>query len=309
MRRILFALALLTLAAAPAAARPAAPSGAGRTFTANGVTIWYEVRGAAKGTPLVVCNGGPGFDHTYELCSDAWDVLAKSRPVVFWDQRGNGRSSALAADTPCRLVDQIADLDALRRELKAPKLDLLGHSWGGFLAMAYAARHPEAIEHLLIVDSAAPRWSETEFMFKNFFPDQLEKQGREDFLDAVGDSAAFMRGLPQYLGWLFVSTAKRDEFLALSPAFKFSRRVNEAISADVANLDLGPMLPLFRFPTLVVTGRHDVNVAPSTAWRIHRAIPDSRFVVFEQSGHLPFFEEPEAFTKTIESFLSAPRGR
>ena len=56
-------------------------------------------------------------------------------------------------------------------------------------------------------------------------------------------------------------------------------------------------------PTLVLTGRFDMNVAPSTAWRIHRAIPNSRFAVFERSGHLPFFEEPEAFVSAVEAFL------
>jgi proline iminopeptidase len=267
------------------------------------------VRGAAQGVPLVVCNGGPGFDHTYELCSDAWDTIAKSRPVVFYDQRGTGRSSPLKDDTPCRLRDQLDDLESLRAELKAPKIDLLGHSWGGFLVMAYAARHPEAIRHLVILDSAAPKWSATEFMFANFFPEELERQGRFDFLDAIGDTAAFGKSLDEYLHWLFVSTAKRDEFVAMAPSFHMSRKVNEAISADLASLDLTPMLPTFRFPVLVGTGRYDINVAPSTAWRIHRAIPGSRFVVFEESGHLPFFEEPAKFVKTIEEFLGPAGGR
>jgi proline iminopeptidase len=304
MRRLATAVALLTLVlAGPSHARPAAPSGAGRTFTANGVTIWYEVRGAARGTPLVVCNGGPGFDHTYELCSDAWDTLAVHRPVVFWDQRGTGRSTPWREGLPCKLADQIADLEALRIELHAPKLDLLGHSWGGYLVMAYNAVHPASVAHLLIVDSAAPKLGDTEFMFRNFVPEKLERQARFDFLDTVRDTAAFARSLHEYLGWLFVSTAKRDEFVAMSPAFRFSRGTNEALTADLNGIDMWPALPEFRCPTLVLTGRYDINVAPSTAWKIHRAIPGSRFAVFEESGHLPFFEEPRAFVKTLEEFL------
>ena len=76
------------------------------------------------------------------------------------------------------------------------------------------------------------------------------------------------------------------------------------MSADLEKYDLGPELAKFRFPTLVVTGRYDMNVAPSTAWKIHQRIPGSRFVAFERSGHLPYFEEPEAFTATIEQFLA-----
>src|SRR5437660_754894 len=99
-------------AARPAHAGPAAPSGPGRTFATGGVTIWYEVRGSASGRPLIMVNGGPGFDHTYVLCSDAWDVLARSRRVVFYDQRGDGRSSALKSNQSCTLADQVADLEA-----------------------------------------------------------------------------------------------------------------------------------------------------------------------------------------------------
>ena len=107
--------ALLLLSAAPHAhATPAAPSGPGQRLTANGVTLWYEVRGNASGRPLVMVNGGPGFDHTYVLCSDAWDQLAHGRRVVFYDQRGTGRSSALKPGQSCTLADQVADLEALR---------------------------------------------------------------------------------------------------------------------------------------------------------------------------------------------------
>jgi len=64
-----------------------------------------------------------------------------------------------------------------------------------------------------------------------------------------------------------------------------------------------PILPTLRMPTLVLTGRYDINVAPSTAWKIHRAIPGSKWEVFEESGHLPYFEEPEKFVRVVEGFL------
>lgn len=292
--------------AAVAVAKPSAPSGAGHTFTANGVTIWYEMRGGPSGVPFVVVNGGPGFEHSYELCSDAWDNLAKKRPIVFYDQRGTGRSSAFTPKMSCTLQDQIADLEALRIELHAPKLDLLGHSWGGYLVMAYATRHPENISHLMICDSAAPKWGDTEFLFKNFYPGELDEQARVDLADQLGDPTAFGRSLDMYLGWLFVSPAKRDEFMAHKDEYKMSRATNEALNADLAKYDFWPALRAFTFPTLVMTGRHDINVAPSTAYKIHQAIPNSRFVVFEVSGHMPFFEESEAFVHAVEDFLGAP---
>src|SRR5215510_13976004 len=109
--------ALFVALAAPLTA--AAPPEKGQTFQAPGATLYVEVLGDAPGVPLIVVNGGPGFDHTYEHIAlpgtaSAWDVVAKKRRVVFYDQRGNGRSSPLKADQSCTLADQIEDLDAVR---------------------------------------------------------------------------------------------------------------------------------------------------------------------------------------------------
>src|SRR5262245_22748337 len=128
------------------------------TFSAGDVDLAYEIVGSAEGPPLVVVNGGPGFDHGYLDCAvEAWETFAKKRGLVFYDQRGTGRSSALKPDQPCGLAEQIADLDALRAHLKLERMDLMGHSWGGYLVMAYAARHPERVSRLIIVDAAAPK--------------------------------------------------------------------------------------------------------------------------------------------------------
>jgi len=117
----------------------------GTTFAlADGTKIYYETTGGGSGTPLVVVNGGPGFDHMYLHTSNVWDTLAKNRTIVMYDQRGNGRSDALKANQSCTLADQINDLDALRDHLGYKQIDLLGHSWGGYLVMAYTARHPIA---------------------------------------------------------------------------------------------------------------------------------------------------------------------
>jgi pimeloyl-ACP methyl ester carboxylesterase len=89
----------------------------GRTFKTSSVTIYYETLGSAEGTPLVVANGGPGFDHTYLHLSDVWDVLAKTRKLVLYDRRGVGRSSPIAPGQSCTLRDQIEDLEASRAKM------------------------------------------------------------------------------------------------------------------------------------------------------------------------------------------------
>ncbi|HEY4641453.1 MAG TPA: alpha/beta fold hydrolase [Thermoanaerobaculia bacterium] len=276
----------------------------GKTFDTNGVTIWYETRGSGSGTPLFVVNGGPGFDHAYVHLGDAtWNQLEKTRTVVFYDQRGNGQSSALKPGQTCNLADQINDLDALRTHLGFDRIDLFGHSWGGYLVMAYAARHPEHLHKLIICDSAAPKWSDTKFLFRDIFPETTAKQDSLDFADNLGDKQASTDSLALYLSMLFYSPEKRDAAMPVLLKSDFHKNVNEMVGADVARFDLNPELPKFNFPTLVLTGRFDINVAPSVAWKIHRAIPGSQFVVFERSGHLPYAEEPEAFTNAMVKFL------
>src|SRR6201981_4022166 len=291
---------LATLAAIPAFARDEK----GTTFQARGATIYYEVFGSGSATPLIVVNGGPGFDHTYEHVSSAWDVLAKKRRVIFYDQRGTGRSPSAKGQT-YTLADQINDLEDLRAHLGADRIELLGHSWGGYLVMAYAAQHPEHISHLIIVDSAAPKFKDTIFLFDNVFPEGTERQHSVSFAEEMGDKGASDTDLREYFSMLFYSPQNRDKFLATVSPSVYRKDINEAVEKDIERFDLNPEIRKFRFPTLVITGRYDMNVAPVVAYKIHPAIPGSHFAVFERSGHLPFFEETDAFVRGMEEFLAA----
>jgi len=306
-----FTPALLAFAAACAFLLAPAPAQAhvehGTTFQAPGATIYYEVFGSGTATPLFVANGGPGFDHMYLHVSDAWDTLGKNRKIVMWDQRGTGRSGPLKPGQSCTLADQINDLDALRAHLGYDKIDLLGHSWGGFLAMAYAARHPEHIERLIILDSAAPRWKDTLFLFRDVFPDVTANEASYGFVADLNekDSAASRDAATRlYESMLFYSPEHRDEFLAKMRNDKEYYQVNRTLNRDIARFDLNPEIRKFRFPVLVGCGRFDMNVAPVIAYKIHQEIPGSEFVVFEKSGHMPFFEQPAKFVSVVNAFLS-----
>jgi proline iminopeptidase len=198
----------------------------GQTFQISSGSIYYEVLGNAPGTPLVVANGGPGFDHSYLHLSDTWDTLAKTRKVVLYDQRGVGRSSHLTPGQSCTLRDQIEDLEALRAQIGAERIDLLGHSWGGYLVMAYAARYPRHIRRLLIVDSAAPKIGDTVFLFKDVFPEGVGREDADEFASQFGDKAAIGRSLREYFSMLFYSPEKRDAALAQMTDTSENRKVN-----------------------------------------------------------------------------------
>ena len=299
--RLVVAATLLGLAGIAVAAEPA-----GRLIDGPAGKLYVEVRGTAPGRPLLVVNGGPGFDHGYLVTSPVWDELAKGRRVVMYDQRGTGRSTPVKPGTPLTLADQLADLDAVRKSVGVQEIDLLGHSYGGSLVMAYTARFPDRVKRLLIVDSAAPKWSETAFLFKEVYPDVAERMDGFELGSQFGDTSAIEGQIREYLTMLFWDPGHRDAFLRQYSTGGFRRHVNEVLDADMAHYDLNPEIKKFRMPVLVMTGRYDMNVAPVVAWKIHKAIPGSRLEIFDRSGHLPFFEEPERFRTVVQDFLGKP---
>jgi len=199
---------LLTLLAATAFAAEN-----GKSLTTPSGTIYYETVGGGSATPLLMINGGPGFDHPYfHFGDDVWNALAAKRTVVFYDQRGTGKSQLNAGQTS-KLADLLADIETLRKHLGYERWDVFGHSWGGLLAMAYGARHPEHVRKIMICDSAAPKWSDTEFLFAQVFPEANERYDSFAFADTLGDRTATDAQLREYYSMLFYSPEKRDAFL------------------------------------------------------------------------------------------------
>lgn len=269
------------------------------------VDLAYEIYGTANGaTPVIIANGGPGFSYTYLLQNNVFTTrLAHDRQIVLYDQRGDGKSTLLKPDAPQDMNAQVADLDAIRAKLGFQKFDLVGHSWGGLLAMGYANAHPEHIEKLVLIDSAAPAWKQTLFLFSQVFPDVGAKD--EEINKTMGRTPqATKEHLNNYFSMLFYSQENHDRFVAGVTDPGQNTAVNSAVNKAIANLDLNPELPKFGFPTLVMHGRFDMNVAVLTAWKTYKAIPGAKIVIFAKSGHLPFYEEPDKFTQVLSDFLS-----
>jgi proline iminopeptidase len=242
-------------------------------------------------TPVIVVNGGPGLSHIYMMQNDVWPRLAKTRRIVLYDQRGTGKSTRLTSGASQEIDAQIADLESIRTKFDFPKFDLVGDSYGGFLAMAYAAAHPEHVDKLILSDSAAPAMKNIVRVLPQVFPDM----GRSD------DPQEQLRN---HFRMLFYSEEKRDAYLAGAPDLGYAPQVGAAVSRAISTVDLTPQLAKFAFPTMVITGRYDMNVAPLTAWNICKAIPGAKFVVFAKSGHLPSYEEPDKYAQVVDAFLS-----
>jgi proline iminopeptidase len=277
------------------------------------VDIAYETLGApgtaATALPVIAVNGGPGLSHAYMVQNNVWERVAKNRLVVLYDQRGTGASKHLQpgaspADLTQTMDAQVADLDAVRQTLGLAKVALVGDSYGGLLVMAYAAAHPEHVAKLVLSDSPGPSWKSIVHVLPEVFPDIEEENQQEEQKLGPGTEAAARAGLRNHFRMIFYSPEKRDAYMSRMGNLGYEPAVAEAVAKATTGLDLTSRLAGFNFPTLVITGRYDMNVAPLTAWRLAHAIPGAKIVFFEQSGHLPAYEEPEKYVTVLEDFLT-----
>jgi proline iminopeptidase len=310
--RLLAASVLLLCASAVPAQTVAHARGVAHTPQ---VDIAYETLGS-RGTslPLIAVNGGPGLTHAYMVQNDLWERVARHRLVVFYDQRGTGasrprqaRSQSLgntqSTAVPQDMDAQVEDLEAVRQTLKLERFALLGDSYGGLVAMAYASAYPQHVAKLILSDSPGPSWKSIVHLLPQVFPDIHEEDEQEMKKLGPATDAAARASLRNHFRMIFYSPEKRDRYMSHMGSLGFEPAVAEAVSKATENLDLTSRLAGFHFPTLVINGRYDMNVAPLTAWRLAHAIPGARIVFFEHSGHLPSYEEPEKYLATLENFL------
>jgi proline iminopeptidase len=297
---------LLTLALAlPIAAQTPMPviAPTGHIHTAD-VNLAYWVYGAPQSTtPIFAVNGGPGLSHTYMVQNDVWLRVSQHRQVIFYDQRGTGASPLSNPSAPQTIDAQVADLDAVRDHLHLAKIDLCGDSFGGLLVIAYAAAHPDHVHQLIISDGLAS-WDSIVHLFPQVFPDKLEAQAAAAKISTATPEAQAQQGLRDHFGMIFYDRDKLAHYMANAKDLGFSPATGEAVGTATAHVDYTAALAKFNFPTLVINGRYDMNVAPLTAYRMAKSIPNAKLVIFEQSGHLPSYEEPEKYIQVLNDFLT-----
>jgi proline iminopeptidase len=152
MKKYISILCVVLSLCAAAAAQTADPT-EGYFVTPDNVRIFYKIEGRGSDT-VVAVHGGPG--NSLESIRADFEPLAKGRRVIYYDQRGQGRSELLSDGKKLGYEQHVADLEALRVHFKLERMSLIGNSWGGLLTSLYAVAHPDRIERMILDSSAAP---------------------------------------------------------------------------------------------------------------------------------------------------------
>jgi len=300
------------------AQEPERPSATEIRIPAGSTTLYSRAIG--RGIPIIVLHGGPDFDHGYLL--PELDQLSDAFRLIYYDQRGRGKSAENVQPQDVTLASDLDDIDRVRRHYGLDAVVLLGHSWGAVLALEYILRNPTHVSHLVLMNPAPVSVSGLASARKAYLERLGEAMGRQR---AIVASAAYQAGDPEAVVSRyrihFQPSLKRPEdyermmakmragFLSQGKdGILKARAVEDRLMRDtweVPGYDLLPKLAGLRVPTLVIAGDHDFMVG--SAERISSAIPRAELVTLKDCGHFAFLECASELRRALDSFFARAR--
>ncbi|WP_260956673.1 proline iminopeptidase-family hydrolase [Pseudomonas citri] len=269
-----------------------------------------------EGDEVLLClNGGPGLPCDYLRDAHGW-LKDKGLRVVAFDQLGTGASDRPDDDSLWNITRYVAEVEQVRQALDLGRVHMLGHSWGGWLAIEYAIHHPQSLKSLILENTVGDiphlsgelerlrgaLGSETVAMMQRY-----EAQGNFDH--------------PQYQAAItllnYRHVCRLDEWPApvkrslddwnMGP-YATMQGPNEFLYiGNLKDWNRLEQMSDFRMPVLITTGQHD-ELTPACALRMKRALRDrAELHVFPNSSHMPFYEEPQAYFPVLLDFLQRNR--
>ena len=291
------------------AARP--PVNEGHLDAGGGVRLGYRIAGSGADT-LIVIHGGPGLTLDY-LAAD-FEPLAGRHALVFYDQRGTGRSS-LVSDSAALAGERFADdLEALRRHLRLERVNLLGHSWGAGIVALYARKYPDRLGRLLIVaglpltaeglEASFTRMTQARDTAEVRRMDEAMAARRADPADPDACRAYYLLWFRPFFADPAAMRRTRGDFCAGTPESRRNKMasVDRYTMASLGRFDWREDMRAIRAPTLVIHGTDDPLLLDSAReWAA--TLPNSRILVLDGIGHFPYVEAPERFFPAVDRFL------
>lgn len=280
------------------------PRESGLTKTTS-VPLYWARYGPPGKDPLVVLHGGPGAHHDYLLPQMLH--LAESRDVLFYDQRGGGRSRTNDQE-PVTWQTHVDDLVTIVKEFGLDPLTIVGYSWGGLLAVLYALEAADSRPDRLVLIDPAPLARRYRTQFEDEFRKRQQSpaiQRMRAELEASGVRETDPDAYRQRLFELSVAGyfAHPENAKNLTP-FRVIARTQQSVWDGLGDYDLIPRLGEIHCPTLIVHGRDD-PIPLESSMEGAKAM-NVRLVVLDDCGHVPYVEQPAALFAAVDEFLAAP---
>jgi proline iminopeptidase len=278
-------------------------------------------RQIGRGQPIIVLHGGPDFDHSY-LLPDL-DRLAAEFRLIYYDQRGRGRSADQVLPQEVTLKSDIDDVDTVRRYFHLETTALLGHSWGAVLALEYAVRQSSRVSHIVLMNPAPVSTSDLAVFRKAYAQKLGGDMARQKSIVA---SAAYEEGDPaavaeRYRLHFKPALARPEDYERLMATMKAAfitqgkegivkaRAIEDRLMRDtwqVDGYDLLPKLQTLTIPTLIISGDHDF-IPGDVGAHIARAIPNAELITLKSCGHFAYLECPNDVRNVLNEFFQRTR--
>jgi len=288
---------------------------------AHGVMIYYKILG--RGEPLMIVHGGPGASHDYFL--PYLLPLTRHNKVVFIDERGSGRSQKLEERSGYTVENMVEDVEMVRTSLNLGKINLLGHSYGGALAQAYALKYQRNLSHLILGST----WSSTITMNQvllrmkqNMAPELRERIDRMEAAGLFGHGKEYEKN--RYTAEYMIAAWGEGYFPYLyqnrpdpnydpigqgTSAWDLYREMwgehgEFVIDGNLKSVEYTDRLASIKVPTLIVVGDHD-ECDPSLSQVMHDKIDGSKLLILPKAGHMTFVDQTALFIAGVDQFLHA----
>ncbi|MCH4824366.1 alpha/beta hydrolase [Gramella lutea] len=275
-----------------------------QSFKVNDGSIAFRTYG--EGDPILIINGGPGLNSTG--FSELAEILSENNMTIIYDQRGTGNSALTEKSSSSFTVDlMVEDIEKLRKHLGIEQWVILGHSFGGMLAYAYAAEHPERVKGMIQSHSGGMSLQNTgRFDIRN----QLEPAENDSLVRYMAKAQIKPGNLiiekkrALYMAKAYLYEAEHEATVA-ERLLQVDREVNSMVWSNMRalNFDKTSEMKVFTNPVLILHGLQDV-VPMEIAEKADSILPNSELVKIDRCGHYGWLDRPEIYLKEIKAFLS-----
>ena len=304
------ALAVMTSIAGAQALKP----NEGFVTADDGTKLFYRVTGRGRDT-IVAIHGGPGVD--LESIANDFAPLARDHVVIFYDQRGSGRSDLPADTTRLYFPKHVADLEALRTHFKISTMILVAHSYGPFLAASYAIAHPDRVSRMVFFGPVPPRKGDFNRRYGASLNARLDSTQRAKSADAAKrladpNSDALQACRDLWAIGMRPRLAEPDRTLRMvksdlcgsAPAgIRYGLTVtNRVVNRSIGDWDLRPALKTLTIPTLIIHGQQE-TIPMDLVEEWITAMPNARLIKVPNAAHFTYAERPELVWPPVLAFI------